>query len=92
MWRRILDRGLHAGCFVLHMTISGACIGIQIYFLMPEGEMCFFCSETLVSSRRHISELIIPGFGRPMQPFGSKINRFRGLAVYVRDGFSAYRQ
>ena len=23
------------------------------------------CSETLVSDRRHISELLVPGFGRP---------------------------
>ena len=29
--------------------------------------MYFFFSETLVSSRRHISELIVPGFGGPMQ-------------------------
>ena len=25
-----------------------------------------FCSETLVSDRRHMSELLIPGFGRPV--------------------------
>ena len=24
------------------------------------------CSETLVSDRRHISELLVPGFGRPV--------------------------
>ena len=26
----------------------------------------FLCSEALVSDRRHISELLVPGFGRPV--------------------------
>ena len=51
-----------------------------------------FCSETLISSRRHSSELMIPGFGRPMQLLKSKVDRFRGLALYVHESFSAYRQ
>ena len=25
-----------------------------------------FCSETLVSDMRHVSELMVPGFGRPV--------------------------
>ena len=51
-----------------------------------------FCLETLVSSRRLIPELMVPGFYRPMQLLKGEIDRFRGLTVYVRDGFSAYRQ
>ena len=39
------------------------------------------CSETLVTKLRHISELLIPE--------QSSIPRARGLAVYVRSGFSA---
>ena len=50
---------------------------------------CVLCSETLVSSRPHISELMVPGFGRPMQLFRGEVDRFRELAVHVRDGFSA---
>ena len=53
--------------------------------------MCF-CSETLVSSRRHISDLMVPGFDRPMQLLRGEVDRLRGLTVYVRDDFSAYRQ
>ena len=30
---------------------------------------------------------MVPGFGRPMQLVSGEVNRFRGLAVYVRDGF-----
>ena len=51
------------------------------------------CSETFGSFRRHNAEPMIPGFGRPMQLLRDEIDRFRGLlTVYVRDGFSAYRQ
>jgi len=51
-------------------------------------------SETLVSDRRHLSELLIPGFGRPVLLYrdGSGLPRSRGMAAYVRDGFGAYRQ
>ena len=55
-------------------------------------DVFFFCSETIVSSRRHISQRMVPGFGRPMQLLRIQVNRFRGLAVYMRDRFSAYRQ
>ena len=51
-----------------------------------------FCSETLVSFRRHISELMVTGSGRPMQLRRGGVHRLRGFAVCVRDSFSAYRQ
>ena len=35
----------------------------------------FFYSETPVSSRRHISELMVPGFGRPMQLLRGEVYR-----------------
>ena len=52
--------------------------------------MCFF--GTLVSSRYHISEVMVLGFGRSMQLLKCEFVRFRGLALYVREVFSAYRQ
>ena len=51
----------------------------------------FFCSEILVSSRRHISELLVSGFGRPMPMFRGEVDRIGRSAVYVRDGFLGYR-
>ena len=40
------------------------------------------CSETLVSDRRHVSELLILGFGRPIMLYrnGSGLQRSRGMA------------
>ena len=35
---------------------------------------------------------MFPGFGRLMQLLKGKVDRFRGLTVCVREGFSAYRQ
>ena len=60
--------------------------------LIARGRDVVFCSEVLISSRCHISELMVPGFGSPMQLIRSAVGRFRELAVYVRDGFSAYGQ
>ena len=50
------------------------------------------CSETLVSDRRHISELLVPGFGRPVLLCRDGMPRAHGMAAYVRDGYRAFRQ
>ena len=50
------------------------------------------CSETLVSDRRHISELLVPGFGRPVLLCRDGMPRARGIAAYERDGYGAFRQ
>ena len=44
------------------------------------------CSETLVSDMRHVSEVLVPGFGRPVLLCRGKMPRARGMAAYVRDG------
>ena len=50
------------------------------------------CSETLVSDLRHVSELLVPGFGRPVLLCQSKLSRASGMVAYVRDGYGAFRQ
>ena len=51
------------------------------------------CSETLVSDRRHISELQVPGFGLPVLLCRDGMLRACGMmAVYVRDGYGAFCQ
>ena len=41
------------------------------------------CSETLVSDRRHISELLVHGFGRLVLLCQDGMPRARGMAAYV---------
>ena len=48
-------------------------------------------SETLVSDMRHMSEILVPGFGCPVL-CRSKMPRDRGTAAYVRDGYGEFRQ
>ena len=50
------------------------------------------CTETLVSDRRHMSELLIPGIGRPELLCRSKMPRAQEIATYVIDGYGAFRQ
>ena len=50
------------------------------------------CSETLVSHLCHVSELLVPGFGRPVFLCRGKLPRARGMAAYVGDGYGAFRQ
>ena len=39
-----------------------------------------------------MSELLVPGFGRPVFLCRGKLPRARGMAAYVRDGYGAFRQ
>ena len=39
-----------------------------------------------------MSELRVPGFGRPVLLCRSKMPRARGMAASVRDGYGAFRQ
>ena len=50
------------------------------------------CSETLVSDSRHVSELLVPGLGRPVLLCRGRMPRARGMAAYVRDGYGAFLQ
>ena len=50
------------------------------------------CSETLVSDMHYVSELLVPGFGRPVLLCRGKMPRARGMAAYVRDGYGAFCQ
>ena len=50
------------------------------------------CSETLVSDMRHVSEVLVPGFCRPVLLCRGKMPRACGMAAYVRDGYGAFRQ
>ena len=46
------------------------------------------CSETLVSDLRHVSELLVPGFGRPVLLCQGKMPRALWIAAYVSEYFT----
>ena len=50
------------------------------------------CSETLVTDMRHVSEVLVPGFGNPVLMCRGKMPRASGMAAYVRDGYGVFRQ
>ena len=50
------------------------------------------CSETLVLDMRHVSELLVPGFGRPVLLCQGKMPRAWGIVAYIRDGYGAFSQ
>ena len=41
---------------------------------------------------RHVSELLVPGFGRPVLLCRGRMPLARGMAAYVRDGYGEFRQ
>ena len=46
----------------------------------------------MVSDMRHVSEVLVPGFGRSVLLCRGKMPRARGMAAYVQDGYGAFRQ
>ena len=49
-------------------------------------------NETLVSDLRHVSEVLVPGFCRPVLLCRGKMTRARGMAECVLDGYGAFHQ
>ena len=50
------------------------------------------CCVILVSDMRHVSDILVPGFGRPVLLCRGKMPRTGGMAAYVRDGYGEFRQ
>ena len=50
------------------------------------------CSETSVSDMRHVSEVMVSGFGPPVLLCRGKMPWARGIPAYVRDGYEAFCQ
>ena len=48
------------------------------------------CSETLVSDMRHVSEILVPGFGRHVLLCWGKMPQARGMAAYLLNGYGAF--
>ena len=73
----------------LHSNVRGLCGNLSDLIVVSKDFDILLCSETLVSNFRHIAELSIPGFKKPILFKRNEINRAQGMAVYIRSGCSA---
>ena len=85
-------RASRRSCRVVYVNIRGLHRNLSALSLTARGGDMVFCSVTLVSSMRHISELMVEGYGRPTLLLKDEVDRFRGFALYVRESFPTYRR
>ena len=85
-------RPVAASCRILCSSVRGLSGNFSVLAVASSQYDILLCSETLVSDLRHVSELLVPGFGRPVLLCGGKLLRAHGIAAYVRDGYGAFRQ
>ena len=76
-------------CRVLYNNIRGLYKNIKDLQIISRNYDIILCSETLVSNYRNVSEILLPGFNKPTLLRRDSRPRVRGLATYIRSGFSA---
>ena len=85
-------RPVPAVCRILCSNVRGLAGNLSDLTMASYQHDILLRSETLVSDMRHVSKLLIPGFGRLVLLCRGKMPRARGMAANVRDGFGAFRQ
>ena len=78
-------------CKFLYCNIRGLYGNLNELSLASTKYDIICCSETLVSDRRHSSELLLPNFNKPVQLLRNSLPRAQGLCIYTRVGFNASR-
>ena len=87
-----LRRPVPAVCRLLCSNVWGLTGNLSDLTVALSRYDILLCSETLVSDMRHASELMVPGFGRPVMLYRGRVLRARGMAAYVRDSYGAFHQ
>ena len=82
----------HRQCRLMYANVRGLQANLNDLSVASKQFDILLCSETLVSDMRHISEILVPGFRRPILLRRNSIDRAQGMAVYVRNNFSASRK
>ena len=85
-------RPVPAVCRILCSNVRGLSRNLSDLSVASSQYDILLCSETLVSDMRNVSELLVPGYSRPVLLCRDRTPRARGMAAYVRDGFGAFRQ
>ena len=70
-------------CRILNSNVWGLSKNLSDMTVASSQYDFLSCSDTLVSDRRHISELLVPGFGCPVLLCRDGMPRARGMAAYV---------
>ena len=84
-------RPVPAACRILCRNVLGLAGNLSDLTVAPSQYDILLCSETLVSDMHHVSQVLVPGFCRPILLCRGKMPRARGMAAYVRDGYGAFR-
>ena len=75
-----------AVCRILCCNVLGLAENLSDLTVASSQYDILLCSEILITDVRHVSEVLVPGFGRPVLLCRGKMQRARGMAAYVRDG------
>ena len=78
-------------CNILCSNIRGLHGNLNELSLLSSKYDIICCSETLVSDRRHLSELQIPNFKKPLLLLRNSRPRAQGLCIYTKVGYNAFR-
>ena len=79
-------------CRLLCSNVRGLARSLSDLTVASSQYDVLLCSDTLVSDMRHVSELLVPGFGRPVLSCRGIMPRARGMAPNVRDKYGAFPQ
>ena len=85
-------RSVPAVCRILCSNVRGLAKNLSDMTVASSLYDSLLYSETLVSDMRHVSELLVPRFGRPVLSCLGKMPITREMAVYVPDGYGTFRQ
>ena len=85
-------RPVPAVCRILYSNVQGLAGNLSDVTWESSRYDILLCSETFVSDMRHVSELLVPEFGRPVLLCRGRMLRVRGIAAYVQDEYGACRQ
>ena len=70
-------------CRILCSNVRGLAGNLSDLTVASSHHDILLCSETLVSDMRHVSEVLVPGFCRPVLLCRGKMPRARGMAAYM---------
>ena len=87
-----LRRPVPAVCKIFCSNVRGLAVNLSGLTMASSQYDILLCSETLVSDMRRVSEVLVPGFCRPVVLCQGKMPRAREMAAYVRDGYREFRQ